>query len=74
LDGRARFAGVTCEAQRLASSVLAERGECGARGTSVFSLDAQTLRGTIVSTSDSPACGSPAPITSGPVIVVMDRA
>lgn len=45
-----------------------------APGTSVFSLDAQTLRGTIISTSDGAACGSPAPITSGPVIVFMDKA
>jgi len=40
-----------------------------ASGTSVFSVDAQTLRGTIVSTSDGPACGSPAPITNAPVSV-----
>ncbi len=45
-----------------------------APGTSAFSLDAQSLRGTIISTSDGPACGSPAPITSGPVIVFMDKA
>lgn len=45
-----------------------------APGTSVFSMDAQTLRGTIVSTSDGPACGSPTPITSGPVIFFMDFA
>ena len=45
-----------------------------APGTSVFTLNPQTLRGTIVSTSDGPACGSPAPITSGPVIVFMDKA
>jgi hypothetical protein len=42
-----------------------------APGTSVFSVDAQTLTGTIVSTSDGPACGSPAPITNAPVSVSM---
>jgi hypothetical protein len=50
------------------------RNGYSAPGTSVFSLDAQTLRGTIVSTSDGPACGSPVPITSGPVTVFMDKA
>ena len=45
-----------------------------ALGTSAFSLDAQTLRGTIISTSDGPACGSPAPITSAPVVLFMDKA
>ena len=50
------------------------RNGYSAPGTSVFSLDAQTLRGTIVSTSDGPACGSPAPITSGPIIVFLDKA
>ena len=50
------------------------RNGFSAPGTSVFSLDAQTLKGTIVSTSDGPACGSPAPITSAPVILVMDTA
>ena len=42
-----------------------------APGTSVFSVDDQTLKGAIVSTSDGPACGSPAPITASPVIVSM---
>jgi hypothetical protein len=28
----------------------------------------------IVSTSEGPVCGSPAPITNGPVIVFMDKA
>ncbi len=45
-----------------------------ASGTSTLSLDAQTLRGTIVGTSDGPACGSPMPITGGPVSLVMDKA
>ncbi len=45
-----------------------------ARGTSEFSLDPQTLRGTIVSTSDGPACGSPTPITGGAVDINMDHA
>ena len=45
-----------------------------APGTSVLSLDAVTLRGTVISTSDGPACGSPAPITSGPVYIAMDQA
>lgn len=42
-----------------------------APGTSDLSLDAQTLRGTVVSTSDGPACGSPTPITGGPVYILM---
>lgn len=50
------------------------RNGTSAPGTSVFSLDAETLRGTIVSTSDGPACGSPVPITGGPEIVFMDKA
>lgn len=50
------------------------RNGYSAPGTSVFSLDPANLRGTIISTSDGPACGSPAPITSGPVIVFMDKA
>lgn len=45
-----------------------------APGTSVLSLDAQTLRGTVISTSEGPACGSPAPITAGPVYIKMDQA
>lgn len=45
-----------------------------APGTSALSLDAQTLRGTVISTSDGPACGSPAPITGGPVFIDMDHA
>ena len=45
-----------------------------APGTSELSLDAVTLRGTVVSTSDGPACGSPAPITGGPVYIAMDQA
>jgi hypothetical protein len=43
-------------------------------GTSELSLDAQTLRGTVISTSDGPACGSPAPITAGTVYIIMDQA
>ena len=42
-----------------------------APGTSVFSVDDQTLKGAIVSTSDGPACGSPARITAAPVLVSM---
>ena len=45
-----------------------------APGTSELSLDAQTLRGTVVSTSDGPACGSPTSITTGPVYLAMDQA
>jgi hypothetical protein len=45
-----------------------------APGTSVLSLDAQTLRGTVISTSEGPACGSPAPITAGAVYIDMDQA
>jgi hypothetical protein len=45
-----------------------------APGTSVLSLDAVTLRGTVISTSEGPACGSPAPITGGPVYIAMDQA
>lgn len=45
-----------------------------APGTSVFTLDPQTLRGAIISTSDGAACGSPAPVTSGPSIVFLSRA
>ncbi len=45
-----------------------------AAGISNLSLDAVTLRGTIISTSDGPACGSPAPITTGPVYMAMDQA
>ena len=59
--------------QHKATAVDCKNGY-SAPGTSVFSLNPQTLRGTIVSTSDGPACGSPAPITSGPVIVFMDKA
>jgi hypothetical protein len=59
--------------QHKATAVDCKNGYSAA-GTSVFSLDAQTLRGAIVSTSDGPACGSPTPITSGPVIVFMDKA
>ena len=50
------------------------RNGTSAPGTSVMSFDAQTLRGTIVSTSDGPACGSPTPITGGPEIFFMDQA
>lgn len=50
------------------------RNGTSAPGTSVLTLDAQTLRGTIVSTSDGPACGSPTPITGGPEIIFMDQA
>jgi hypothetical protein len=42
-----------------------------APGTSVFSVDETTLKGAIVSTSDGPACGSPAQITNPPVRVTM---
>jgi hypothetical protein len=45
-----------------------------ASGTLVLSLDPQTLRGTIVPSSDGPACGSPTPITGGTVDVQMGRA
>jgi hypothetical protein len=45
-----------------------------APGTSEFSLDAVTLRGTVISTSEGPACGSPAPITAGAVYIDMDQA
>jgi hypothetical protein len=45
-----------------------------APGTSALSLDAQTLRGTVIGTSDDPACGSPTPITGGPVYIIMDHA
>jgi hypothetical protein len=45
-----------------------------APGWSEFTLDADTLHGNIVSTSDGPACGSPTPITTSPIFVVMDLA
>src|SRR5262249_39615125 len=45
-----------------------------APGTSQLSLNPQTMRGTIISTSDGPACGSPTPITAGTVYIVMDKA
>jgi hypothetical protein len=45
-----------------------------APGTSQFSLDAATLRGTIIGTSDGPACGSPTPITGNTVYIVMGQA
>jgi hypothetical protein len=45
-----------------------------AAGTSDLSLDARTLRGTVISTSDGPACGSPNPITGEPVHIAMDQA
>ena len=45
-----------------------------APGTSVLTLDAATLRGTIVGTSDGPACGSPAPMTGGATFVTLDQA
>jgi hypothetical protein len=45
-----------------------------ASGTLVLSLDPQTLRGTIISTSDGPACGSPTPITAGTVYIFMGHA
>jgi hypothetical protein len=50
------------------------RNGTSAPGTSVLSLDAATLRGTIVGTSDGPACGSPAPITGGALYFAMDQA
>lgn len=43
-----------------------------APGRSELSLDAATLKGNIVSTSDGPACGSPTPITTGPIFLIMD--
>jgi hypothetical protein len=48
-----------------------------APGTSVMNLnavDSRTLRGTIVGTSDGPACGSPTPITAGATMVTLDQA
>jgi hypothetical protein len=47
-----------------------------APGTSQLSVDAGTskMRGTIISTSDGPACGSPTPITAGTVFIYMDKA
>ncbi|OBK76277.1 hypothetical protein A5651_06630 [Mycobacterium sp. 1274761.0] len=45
-----------------------------ASGTMVLSLDPQTLRGKIVSSSDGPACGSPTPITAGTVDLQMGHA
>jgi hypothetical protein len=45
-----------------------------AAGTSTLSLDAGTLQGTMVSTSDGPACGSPTPITGPSIFIIMDKA
>ena len=47
-----------------------------APGSSQLVLDAGTtkMRGTIISTSDGPACGSPTPITAGTVFIYMDKA
>ncbi len=42
-----------------------------ASGTLVLSVDPQTLRGTIVGSSDGPACGSPTPITAGTVDLLL---
>lgn len=42
-----------------------------APGKITFSLDAETFRGTVIGTSDGPACGSPTPITRGPVFITM---
>jgi hypothetical protein len=50
------------------------RNGYSAPGTSVLTLNAATLHGTIVGTSDGPACGSPAPITGGAMSFVMDQA
>ena len=50
------------------------RNGTSAPGTSVFSLDDATMRGTIVGTSDGPACGSPTPITGGAMIFAIDKA
>ena len=47
------------------------RNGYSAPGTSEFSLDAATLRGTIIGTSDGPACGSPTPITGGTMYFAM---
>ena len=55
-------------------NAVACRNGTVAPGTSVFSLDAETLKGTIVGTSDGPACGSPTPITGGPMFFIMDKA
>jgi hypothetical protein len=50
------------------------RNGTSAPGTSVLSLDAATLRGTIVGTSDGPACGSSAPVTGNAMFFAMDQA
>ena len=50
------------------------RNGTAAPGTSVLSLDAETLQGTMVSTSDGPACGSPTPITGPSIFIIMDKA
>jgi hypothetical protein len=42
-----------------------------ASGTLVLSVDPQMLRGTVISSSDGPACGSPTPITAGTVDLLM---
>ena len=50
------------------------RNGFSAPGTSVMSIDGNTLRGTIISTSDGPACGSPAPVTAGTEFFAMGKA
>ena len=52
-----------------------------APGTSQLVLDtgtntagSPTMKGTIISISDGPACGSPTPITAGTVFLYMDKA
>jgi hypothetical protein len=46
---------------------------CGAGCAQVIGDNAVTweTRGTVVSTSDGPACGSPTPITGNPVYIAM---
>jgi hypothetical protein len=70
----ARLANGQWTATRHSETAVNCKNGYSAPGTSVFSMDAHTLRGTIVSTSDGPACGSPAPITNGPIIFFMDFA
>jgi hypothetical protein len=70
----ARLADGRWTATRHSADAVDCRNGTSAPGTSVFSLDAQTLKGTIVSTSDGPACGSPVPITGAPEIFFMGKA
>jgi hypothetical protein len=67
----AHLANGTWTASRHSETAVTCRNGFFAPGTSVFSVDDQTLKGTIVSTSDGPACGSPAPITNAPILVSM---